>query len=179
MTILFIVAITFNNNAFCQKNKKDTKPLYIGKVFPIQSLSTIDGVSYDLQKINNKVTIISYWAFWCSACLEERPVLERIYKEFKGKELEVFSLHSPIGMFNNYKKEKELVEKTLKKYPTSFPNLMRVDSKQMDNALIIKSIPVTLLIDKKGVIRFQEIGFDKESFYKRIKNNVMSLLEEK
>ncbi|MCX6170713.1 MAG: redoxin family protein [Ignavibacteriales bacterium] len=151
---------------------------YVGKTFPRFSLKTIDDKKHDETEIKGKVTVINYWAYWCGTCLEERPDLEKIYNDFKNEKFSLLSMHSQIGLFNNLEEETELVKNVLKKYPTSFPTLIQTNDNKTPR-IGVNAVPTTVILDKKGVVRFEEIGYDKFQFYDRVKKNILQLLEEK
>lgn len=151
---------------------------YVGKTFPRFSLKTIDDKKHDETEIKGKVTVINYWAYWCGTCLEERPDLEKIYNDFKNEKFALLSMHSQIGLFNNLEEETELVKNVLKKYPASFPTLIQTNDNKTPR-IGVNAVPTTVVLDKKGVVRFEEIGYDKFQFYDRMKKNILQLLEEK
>ena len=48
-----------------------------------------NGKKASLKNYRGKVVFLNFWATWCEACRDEMPSMERLYKEFKGKGLEV------------------------------------------------------------------------------------------
>ncbi len=162
-----------------KENINETKTeRFIGNKFPSFKLSTLEGKKYDDKDIKGKVTVINYWAYSCGYCLKERPDLEKLWQEFKGENFTLLSFHSELGNYGNYDEEKELLEKVFKKYPATFPTLIQSNDNNTPR-IGIDSIPTTVIVDKKGVIRFEEIGYDQYQFYDRMKNKISQLLKEK
>jgi thiol-disulfide isomerase/thioredoxin len=160
------------------KQTTDTKEKYVGQTFPDFSLSTLDDKKFQLVDIKGKVTVINYWAYWCGTCLEERPLLEKLFNEFKGKDFAMIGIHSQIGHFGNKNDEVEIIQKVVKKYPATFPNVIQTADSKTNAAIGVDGVPTIIILDKKGNIRFEEIGFDKYIFFDRMKENIKKLLAE-
>jgi thiol-disulfide isomerase/thioredoxin len=68
---------TKNHHSFMDQLEKEGAPLFEEK--------TIDGNTFALQSQKGKVVIISFWASWCSPCIEEFPSLIELVNKYKGK----------------------------------------------------------------------------------------------
>lgn len=42
-----------------------------------------------LHKNNDKTYVVNFWATWCMPCVKELPAFEKLYKEYKNKNVEV------------------------------------------------------------------------------------------
>ncbi|UKM66438.1 TlpA family protein disulfide reductase [Flavobacteriaceae bacterium GSB9] len=47
------------------------------------------GLEKFLNKQDNKIHVINFWATWCAPCVKELPYFERLNKTYKGKGVEV------------------------------------------------------------------------------------------
>lgn len=114
-----------------------------------------------------QVTLLNVWASWCSICAEEHPFLMQLAKE-----------HVVLyGM--NYKDDTDTAKMLLKKYGNPY-KLIAVDSTGV-TAIDwgVYGTPETFLIDKKGVIRYKQIGMmTPEAWEKTIKPLVTQLWNE-
>jgi thiol-disulfide isomerase/thioredoxin len=45
----------------------------------------LDGSELELKSFSDKIVIVSFWASWCSPCLEEFPSMIRLVEEMNGK----------------------------------------------------------------------------------------------
>ncbi len=56
-----------------------------------------DGLAPLINKTDDKVHVVNFWATWCAPCVKELPYFEKINKEYKanGVELLLVSLDFP------------------------------------------------------------------------------------
>jgi len=66
--------------------------LNIGKVAPDFKFKTKEGKEVSPRDFKGKYLIIDFWASWCGPCRNEIPNVEKIYKEFKDKGVDVLSV---------------------------------------------------------------------------------------
>jgi thiol-disulfide isomerase/thioredoxin len=66
-----------NHHSFMDQLEKEGAPLFEEK--------TIDGSNFSLASQKGKVIIVSFWASWCSPCVEEFPSMVELINKYKGK----------------------------------------------------------------------------------------------
>jgi len=54
------------------------KPATASPEFPVLSVPTIDGATYDLAEHRGKWVVVNFWATWCAPCLKEMPELSAL-----------------------------------------------------------------------------------------------------
>ncbi|VVE11297.1 TlpA family protein disulfide reductase [Pandoraea terrae] len=71
--------------------------LSVGQPAPPLELHTLDGRSINTRELLGKVVILTFWATWCSPCLEELPLLSAYAARHANEGLQVlgFSLDGP------------------------------------------------------------------------------------
>ena len=73
--------------------KTDPKPLAktASEKTPESSIEIIDykGLETILNKNDDKTYVINFWATWCKPCVEELPAFEKLYENYKDKNVEV------------------------------------------------------------------------------------------
>src|SRR6185503_11466363 len=52
-----------------------------------------DGRKISLKDFRGKVVFLNFWATWCESCREEMPSMERLYRDFRGKGLEIVAVN--------------------------------------------------------------------------------------
>ena len=137
-----------------------------GRFAPDFTLRTLDGKTVRLSEFRGKkVVLINFWATWCPPCRLEMPTMQQIYSEYKRKGLEVLAI-------NIEPDAKEEIRDFMKELRLTFPALLDSEMKVTRKYRLI-GLPVSMLIDRQGIIRSKDIGYhdwtDKES-RKRVEN---------
>jgi peroxiredoxin len=113
------------------------------KQAPDFSLQDINGKNLSLSSLRGKVVILSFWATWCPSCKEEMPRFNKLYSEMKSRGLEIVAVSSDysLGYLKDYLSDKHF------NFTVLFDG-KRTVTRQYE----IPYLPVTFLIDKKGLI---------------------------
>ena len=126
-------------------------------------LPDLDGQERSLDELKGKVVLVSFWASWCTPCLEEMPSIQRLAEDLRDKPFAVIGVN--VG-------ESPLRVKTMvRRLGIGFPVLLDRDSAVFDRwgATVL---PTTYVLDAEGVVRFVGRGpLEWDS------NAVMSILE--
>lgn len=96
---------------------------------------------------NNKLTMLDFWATWCTPCMNELPYLKAAYEKYasKGFEIVSVSVDEEIADWKN----------TVKEQGMTWPQMWNgIDDIQNSPASLytISAIPSTFLIDADGTI---------------------------
>ncbi|MGZ5555977.1 MAG: TlpA disulfide reductase family protein [Candidatus Aminicenantales bacterium] len=142
--ILTMILAIAGGTAACAQSAEDAK------AFPAPDFSVKDlqGNTLNLAAYKGKVLIINFWATWCPPCRREIPDFIAAYKELKDEGLEI------IGLSVDEKTVPELTDWT-RKIGVNYPIALATPE-------IIKAyepgdyIPSTIIVDRKGVIRFRQ-----------------------
>jgi peroxiredoxin len=116
----------------------------------------LDGKEPKLADLAGKrVLLLNFWGLRCGACLEEMPYLDDIWKRYADKGLTVWGVDTD-GV------DAQTVRDTLKEVQVSvgYPLIVDPDFTVTD-AYTNFLVPLTLIIDKTGVIRYIHTGFEK------------------
>ncbi len=117
---------------------------------PDFALQDLDGNALTLAGFKGKVLLLNFWATWCPPCRAEIPDFVEAYKDYQAKGLEI------IGVSVD-KISPEKLKNFLKQAKVNYPVAL-ADRKFLTDYQPGDYIPVTILIDKKGVIRFRQVG---------------------
>lgn len=125
------------------------------KEFPSVVLKDLSGKEIDLQQFakSGKVTILSFWATWCSPCKKELENMNEVLEEWEEK-YDVQLVAVSIDDARNAMKVKPYVDG--KKW--EFAVLLDVNQ-ESKRALNYPNVPYTVLIDKNGNIVYKHIGY--------------------
>ena len=116
------------------------------KKFSYFELESIDGKRYSLDDFKNKPILINFWFTKCAPCIDEMPILNKIYEKYKN------DVHFISITYESKKKVKTFLEK----HTFKFKHLVNSDKFIKD--LEISSYPLNIFIDKNGIVRNIERG---------------------
>src|SRR4026209_1398740 len=83
---------------------------------PDFTLPDPSGKKLSLKDYRGKVVFLAFWATWCEYCREEVPAMETLYRDYKGKGLEIVAV--------NIKDKRDDALAFIKKNKISYPVLM-------------------------------------------------------
>ena len=124
--------------------------------FPSVTIKTLDGKSVNIQDYTNngKITVVSFWASWCTPCKRELDAVNELYDEWVEKydlQLLAITIDDARGLSK--------VPAMVKSKGWEFTIL--ADSKQeLQRALSFQTIPQTFLIDQNGNIVYSHNGYN-------------------
>lgn len=140
-----------------------------GHLAPDFSLKSLDGKTVRLSDLRGKkVVLINFWATWCPPCRFEMPTMQKIYSEKKGKGFEILAV-------NIEPDANQEIHDFMKELRLSFPVLLDPEMKVARKYRVF-ALPVSMLIDRQGVIRLRDMGYNDWTS-KESRGHVESLLK--
>jgi thiol-disulfide isomerase/thioredoxin len=132
------------------------------KPAPKLELKDVEGRALRLNDYKGKVVLLNFWATWCPPCRAEMPDLVKWQREYKSRGLQVIGITYP-------PEELAEVREFIKSIKVNYPIAL---GEEQTKAVFDKgeTLPVTVVIDKKGIIRevIQGIIFPEE-FEQKVK----------
>lgn len=127
----------------------------VGEAIPDFSFAATDGKTYNISDFKGKVVWLNFFATWCGPCLVEIPELNKLSD--KHQDIVFIS----IGRDHTVEELIPFAEKKKMTY------LVGADpGKSIFKLFGEKYIPRNYLIDKKGNIAHQKIGYNESTFKK-------------
>lgn len=126
----------------------------IGKPIPEVSLPSLGGEKVTLSDFKGKIVLLAFWASWCPRCEEELTFLQGVYKT--SPDIVVVAINQESQ--NVSRTHLDRIRGTLQDWKIDFPVLI---DKNLDawNALCINALPTSIILDKKGIVRFAEANY--------------------
>ena len=156
--VLFCVAAVIPSSG-CDGKDKDLSGLFReARIIPLTApkkakdfvLPDMSGNEVRLEDFRGNVVVLNIWAMWCGPCREEMPSIERLYQEFKGRNLVVLTVSVDTA-------DTGLVKNFVDKHGYSFPVLHDSRASIMKR-FGIRFLPVTFLIDGEGKVIGKAVG---------------------
>ena len=135
---------------------------------PDFALRSLDGQNVRLSEQLGEVVILNFWATWCGPCRQEMPLLAEIYSKYRLAGLVLLSIN-----IDDDREEATEMARTLK---VSYPVLYDAH-KEVARAYEPSTMPVTILIDRAGAVRYISEGY-KPGYERRYTEKLRELLNE-
>ena len=120
-----------------------------GAPAPDFALEDLDGNTVQLSEHLGVVVLLDFWATWCGPCLREMPVFISLDNQYSDDELKLIG----IAISDTEAKVRSYAAKEGIEF-----SLVMGDEKVRHAYGDISAIPQTFLIDKKGIVRYAQIG---------------------
>ena len=122
----------------------------LGEPAPNFQLRDLNGRLVTLSDLRGKVVLLNFWATWCGPCRVEMPAMEQLYRMFQRKDFEILAVSTDaqgVAITRPFQQENHL----------TFPILHDADYR-VGLTYGARSLPMTFMIDRQGVIRHQVFG---------------------
>jgi len=126
-----------------------------GDPAPSINLALLNGGTLALESLRGKVVIVDFWATWCVPCLSEIPMFNQLKKDYQPRGVEVVAISLD-------EEGASKVKPFLKAHPMDYTQVIGDQSTAAAFNVSADTLPVTLLIDKQGRIRFRHVGITKK-----------------
>jgi len=145
---LFLALLTLLAAGLGLDPREVPSPL-VGKMAPQFQLPGLDDADTRVSSsdFNNQVTLLNVWASWCGGCRREHPLLVDLARKH---DINLYGL--------NYKDSRSNALSWLKRFgdPYKVNAYDRNGSVGIDYG--VYGVPETYVIDRRGVIRYKQIG---------------------
>jgi thiol-disulfide isomerase/thioredoxin len=140
----------------------------VGKPAADFALRSMKGPSVRLSEHLGEVVVINFWATWCGPCRQEMPLLDELYGKYQLAGLILLS----VNIDENAEPAIEMAQTLKVSYPVLFDA-----RKEVSRAYEVSAMPVTVLVDRAGVVRYVSEGY-KPGYEKRYTEKLRELLNE-
>jgi peroxiredoxin len=117
----------------------------VGESLPALKLPNLEGEAVALRAASARVTVINFWASWCKPCQTELPNLEQLEASLGRHGLRLVGIAVDSGTPAE-------VRAFAQSHGVNYPILL-ASSGWARGHFGIRGIPVTLVVDRRGVIR--------------------------
>ncbi|HEX4019905.1 MAG TPA: TlpA disulfide reductase family protein [Acidobacteriaceae bacterium] len=153
-----------------QQTPEKLIPAAARKSAPDFTLIDAHGQPITLSRYKGKVVLLDFWATWCGGCKLEIPWYMEFDRQYKSQGLAVIGVSmdaegwKKVRPFLAQKKDEETGGNTAMQYPVV------IGSDSLAKQFGLRSMPLTLLIDRNGKIAVSHTGVvDKDNFQNLIR----------
>jgi peroxiredoxin len=146
--VLAWLGVTLYVKALPELDYEDFMPKE-GSPAPDFTLPGLDGKTVALADFRGKVVALNFFASWCGPCARETPGFQKFYEAHASEGFVVLGVNMGEGV--------HAVERFVRKYAVTYPVVLD-EREETARRYGVSAIPVTVLIDREGVIRYREAG---------------------
>jgi len=139
-----------------------------GQVAPDFVLKSSTGENLRLSEYRGDVVMINFWATWCGPCRQEMPLLDDLYNRYGRVGFTLLGV--------NIDDDSRRAMKMIEELGISFPVLFD-ESKDVSKLYEVGAMPVTILVDREGTVRYVHLGY-KPGYEEKYLTEIRSLLRE-
>jgi thiol-disulfide isomerase/thioredoxin len=135
---------------------------------PDFTLQSSTGENVRLGELRGKVVMLNFWASWCGPCRQEMPLLDAMHKRYGPAGFELYGV--------NVEEDNTDAKKMIKDMGVTLPVLYDPESKA-STLYKVDAMPTTVMIDKKGQIRYVNRGY-KAGDENKYRDQIRELIKE-
>ena len=139
-----------------------------GTEAPDFALKSTSGENLRLSEYRGDVVMINFWATWCGPCRQEMPLLDELYTRYKRVGFRLLG----VNIDDDSRRAVSMVETLGVNFPVLFD-----ERKEVSKLYRVEAMPVTVLVDRQGKIRFVHYGY-KPGYEQKYLDEVRMLLRE-
>ena len=124
----------------------------IGAPVPEIHVESLGGKDLGIEDYRGKVVLLDVWASWCVPCKQELPMLDDIAARLRRKGVEILAV--------SVDQERENVVKFLRGHGKWSLTVAHDPRGEIADRLQPDKMPTSYIIDREGIIRFVNSGFD-------------------
>lgn len=135
---------------------------------PLPAFSNLDieGKTWKLADFRGKALLINVWASWCGPCVQELPLLQKLYDDLKGR--------TDVALVTfNIDEDPSRAIRFMTDHKFTFPAILARET--VEQMLPGIRIPQNWFVDPSGKLQWQKIGFDPEPNWRA---TILAKLEE-
>ena len=158
IVLLLLVVVAVITLIFIMQERTKRAPDFEAEIYP-----TLEE-TFNLNENIGTPILINFWASWCVPCEVEFPHIQKMRDKYKKDDLIIFGINSF-----------DLTEDAI-----SFLNRLNISFQtgpdpngEINDLYEITGLPVTIFIDKKGIIQQKKIGYiDEETLEEWISKEI-------
>ena len=127
-----------------------------GQPAPLFTLQDLNGNQVGLAMFKDSPVVINFWATWCGPCRMEIPHLEFLSKKYRDQGLVVLGVNNE----NDHQMVRDFAQ-------TQISYTVLLDGNAQFIGYGVRGIPCTYYIDKDGIVRDRDVGFNGEAEMER------------
>ena len=139
-----------------------------GQTAPDFALKSSTGENMRLSEYRGDVVMVNFWATWCGPCRQEMPLLDELYQRYSRVGFNLLG----VNIDDDSRRAMRMIEELGVDFPVLFDA-----SKRVSELYDVDAMPVTVIIDREGTVRYVHQGY-KPGYEDKYLTQIRSLLRE-
>ena len=139
-----------------------------GQPAPDFALKSSTGENLRLSEYRGDVVMINFWATWCGPCRQEMPLLDELYARYQRVGFNLLG----VNIDDDSRRAMQMIDELGVNFPVLFDA-----RKEVSELYNVEAMPVTVLVDREGTIRYIHHGY-KPGYEEKYLDQIRSLLRE-
>jgi thiol-disulfide isomerase/thioredoxin len=123
---------------------------------PQFTMTMLDGTPVTLASLEGRVVVLDFWGTWCEPCMAEMPTILKVHRQYQVNGNVVFLAVNPGWHDDTPEKIRDVVGKKHMDVPVALASFGTAKS------FAIEGLPTLIVIDRKGHIRMEDVGYDED-----------------
>lgn len=151
--------------------------VYDAPVPPLEVLDYVDTPRINLPDVKGKVAMLDFFAHWCVECIQGVPSINALQEKYGARGLTVLGVTKYYGYFGERQgisRGEELAALKGLKAQLHLRYGLVVTAPQVEERYGVAALPTIVLIDRKGMVRLIDTGYNE----RRIEKVIAGLINE-
>jgi peroxiredoxin len=122
--------------------------LEVGATLPEFAVKSLAGDTISRESLAGKPALLVFWNTWCPICKQELPLINRMAQKYASQGVAVLAINT--GLNDSEVKTRAFWKKSGYLFPTGFDGSFAIGE-----AFGVRGVPTVLLVDARGVVRYQ------------------------
>jgi thiol-disulfide isomerase/thioredoxin len=143
----------------------------------MEVLDYVETPRVNLPDLKGKVVMLDFFAHWCVECIQDIPSVNRLQEKYAARGLMVLGVTKYYGFFGERQgisQSEELAALKSLKAQQHLQYGLLVTAPQVEAQYGVAALPTIVLIDKKGMVRLVDTGYNEQ----RVEKMIADLLKE-
>ena len=123
----------------------------VGAPVPAYAAVSLAGDSVRLASLQGRVVLLNVWATWCYPCRDEIPELVQLHQRYGDRGLDI------VGVSIDAAGSDDAIRDFMRDFGMTYA-VWRDPGERVSSQFATIGVPVTFLIDRSGVLRWQKTG---------------------
>lgn len=123
------------------------------QIAPSFAAKDVNGNDIVLNSLKGKYVLLDFWATWCAPCMTAIPLVKKLRADFSPDSLVIIAI--------NKDRDLDLFKKEIERSKMNWMHIFD-DENKISGLYGVHAIPVSILINKDGVIIYRCLGLGKD-----------------